>query len=724
MAQRAAVVELPLVPGALSDDTDLAAKLRVVSMDKTRSRGNRWETIKGWTPFHPTGMFPGRARAVHSYATNDGDPIVVAASESAFIAWVSVAGVFTRYDITPRWKDVWLLPSAGKVTHKTAFAPGEVEITFAVYDCATDSSTIIDHNLNIGDVVTFSNVVINTGDIAFAGTFTVTAIPTSTKFMVDCGAGTNIAMTRPFLLTMPMRAGLSNGTGDIISLRPRIPSIDNFGENAVFCFSDGSPVFTFQPTPTATEIITNGTFTGSDTGWDPPVGSGPIWTYNSNTIKSGAGDHTQDLTKKLDGGKIYEMTFQIVAFAGALFRVLIDNVDIFPQVATAPPTPANMVQTYTFRFVCPADPKFLIFRAAATGITIDNVSIMAVTKAVPINEAPQKCCALFVDGNRILNVLGSIEADGDFNAMLLRWCDIDNYREWIPDTDNVAGEMSLGKGSYAVCGAQVGERNLILTDTTAFAASFNNSGYSIRQIGQGCGAIGPNDLGVYNNRAFWASKNSFYSYDGTQVLTIECPVKDQYVGKLERYNYPKMFVWINHEYGEAWFHYPHQDDGVEVSRYLIFNYLEQGNPWSFGTWDRTCMTEAGMLKDPIGLDILDNIWRHEVGSEMPGDIVLPFIETGYVTGPTADRWLGCRRYYPDIENQIGNIRFKITGKRAPQGQNNVQAIGPLLMIPDQAKLDFVLSARQLKFRWESDSSTTNWRLGVVGLEMKADKERR
>ena len=145
MAQRAAVVELPLVPGALSDDTDLAAKLRVVAMDKTRSRGNRWETIKGWIPFHATGMFPGRARAVHSYATNDGDPIVVAASESAFIAWVSSAGVFTRYDITPLWKDAWIA-SAGppfgieSVVHKSTFNPGEVEITFKVYDCATDTS--------------------------------------------------------------------------------------------------------------------------------------------------------------------------------------------------------------------------------------------------------------------------------------------------------------------------------------------------------------------------------------------------------------------------------------------------------------------------------------------------------------------------------------------------------------------------------------------------------
>ena len=95
--------------------------------------------------------------------------------------------------------------------------------------------TIINHDLNVGDQVTFSNVV-QTGDITLTGTHTVISIPTSTKFMVDCGAGTTITISRPFTMTMPMRTGLSNGTGDIISLRPRIPSIDNFGENAVFCF--------------------------------------------------------------------------------------------------------------------------------------------------------------------------------------------------------------------------------------------------------------------------------------------------------------------------------------------------------------------------------------------------------------------------------------------------------------------------------------------------------
>ena len=420
-------------------------------MDKTRSRGNRWETIKGWTPFHATGMFPGRARAIHCYATNDGDPIVVAASESAFIAWVSVAGVFTRYDITPLWKDVWLGgPAAARVT-ATGVTPGEVEINWAPYDPATDTAVTADHDLAVGDMLTFSNVVTASGDIVLTGTFAVTAIPTSSKFRVDCGGGTTISIARPFLVTMPFRPGLSNGTGDIISLRPRIPSIDNFGENAVFCYSDGSPIFTFQPTPTASEILTNGTFTGSSTGWATPGGT---WGYSANTVTytggTTGGDVTQDIEDKLEGGRIYEMVFAVTAFTTniSVFRVIIDDVDIFPPVQAAldAATAASMVRTYTFRFVCPANPEKLIFRAdgVAVGgtVTIDNVSIKPVTKAWPINEAPQKNCALFVDGNRILNVLGSVEADGDFNSLLLRWCDMDNYREWVPDTDNVAGEMS------------------------------------------------------------------------------------------------------------------------------------------------------------------------------------------------------------------------------------------------------------------------------------------
>src|SRR4029077_11248349 len=107
--------------------------------------------------------------------------------------------------------------------------------------------------------------------------------------------------------------------------------------------------------------------------------------------------------------------------------------------------------------------------------------------ASPVSEAPQKNYGLFVDGDGILSVLGSYEADGGVNPRLLRWCGVGNYRQWVPDSSNVAGELPLGIGSYAVCGAQVGGRNLILTDDAAYGASFTNNGYNLTVIATGCG---------------------------------------------------------------------------------------------------------------------------------------------------------------------------------------------------------------------------------------------
>jgi hypothetical protein len=717
------VVELPLVPGALSDDTDLAAKLHAISMDKVRSRGNRWETIKGWSAFNASGLTAGTARGIHSYADLEGDPIVVAASESALNAWKGG----TRYDITPKWADVWL--------DKTAISTssGTSTVTWMVYTPATDTATEAPHFLQVGDSITISGFAESgAGTGVVNGTFSVATIVSPTEFtFTTTGSGSNSVV--PFTVTVALRNGLATGTGDTAATRPRVWSIDNFGENAVFCGSDGTPVFYWQAETATTEILTNGTFTGALTGWSAGTG----WTSSSNTARhsgTASADLKQDISATLEGGKTYELAFDVTTLTTNLsvFHVLIDAVDIFPQGLADPmSTFANGQRTYTFRFVAPSDPQFLIFRAngaaATNSIDIDNVSLKRLTIAHPINEAPSKNYALFVDGNRVLTVLGSVESDGDFNPTLVRWSDQDNYREWVSDTDNVAGEYPLGSGSYAVCGAPVGNSNLILTDTGAFTANFTgtSAGYSFRPLGKGCGAVGQRGLAVYGNRAFWPSRNAMYAYDGAQVLPIECPVKDQYVGMLKQYQENKTFAWMNHEYGEVWIHYPHTSDGNEVSRYLIFNAVEQGNPWSFGTWDRTCMTPAGVYANPIGIDASDNIWKHETGTSFSGTgIVVPFIKTGFVTGEAGDRWLGVRRYYPDIENQVGNILFTVTGKRLPQGQNNTQVIGPLVLIPNEDKVDFLLAARQFQFEWRSSSTTTSWRLGVVPLEMRAEKERR
>ena len=220
MPGRFANIELQLLPGALTDDTDLAAKLRAIDMDKVRFRGNRAETIKAWLAFNVSGMSSGTARGIHTYTDLDGDPIVVAASESAVNAWKGG----TRYIITPVWRDMWLDAGAhgGLPTHHP----------WIVYNPATDTGVEVPHGLAVGDV----------GDIlqcdrCQCAQWHVHHCVGPDRYHVH---GHPIAPAPPvlqqaFTCTVAFKNGLVTGTGDTFATRTRIWSIDNFGENAVMC---------------------------------------------------------------------------------------------------------------------------------------------------------------------------------------------------------------------------------------------------------------------------------------------------------------------------------------------------------------------------------------------------------------------------------------------------------------------------------------------------------
>lgn len=720
LVREAHLISLKPLAGVVSDDTELASKGRYSDADKVRFRGGLPETISGWTAFDDDTVASGKARGAHAWTTLDGKRVYAAASESAVYGWIDG----TRQTITPLWMDIWVCD-----VFTCTNASSTYTCTFKPYTVATGTTASAqDHFLQVGDSVTFSNAKQTVGSRSMNLTATITAVSGATfSFTHPSGNATSTVSTPAgdeVLLTVPFRAGLATGTGNTAAGRPRIYTMDNFGEELVFAGSDGTPIFCWQPETAYNELITSGNF-ASATGW----ALGSDWAISGAASQTGAAatNLSQAIAGVLEGGRQYEMSFTTTTFSNGTLNVFIDSVKIFPALDQS--AGGDVTQTWTFRFACPANPQNLIFTADADSgtITIDNVSVKLLSIAYPVAEAPQKNYACFVDANRILLALGTVEADGDFSATLIRWCDQENLHDWIPDTDNLAGEYPLGKGSYCVGGAVVGERNLVLTDDGAFVMSFTGSPgsvYSILPVAQACGLIGGNALASYGGKAFWASQHGFHAFDGTSVLSIECPMKDRFVNKLPDYQGNKTFAWINSEFGEVWFHYPHEDDGTEVSRYLTFAFIDEDNPWSCGTLNRTIITRAGVFEYPIGVDTSGNVWYHETGTSFSGSgITLPYIETAWLTGKDGDQWAGCRRYVPDIENQTGNIEFTIKFKRRPQGQLNTTTLGPYLCLPNQERIDFLGRGRQVKMRWESATSTTKWRLGVIGLEMLFDQER-
>jgi hypothetical protein len=721
LVSEAKLTALKLLPGVVSDDTDLAAKGRYSSADKVRFRGGKPETISGWEQFNASGIASGTARGIHAWTNLEGEPVVAVATESAVYAYING----TRTTITPVWAEVWIGGSEVDGVQSLEFDGTTVTGAWTIFTPSTGGvASPSPHYLEVGDVLTLSNLRDGSTDIVLTLTAVTDTTWTGTK---TSGTAAGSIYTDEYMVQVAFRTGVVTGTADSASERATIYSLDNFGEDLVFCRSDGSPIWRYQPELSYDELVTDGDFgAGAADTW--AYGTGWALTAGEAVKTAGVSSNlSQAISGVLEGGRIYEMVFTTSSFTAGTLNTFIDSIKIFPQIDAD--NDADPTRTWTFRFTCPASPTNLIFTASSTcNVNIDNVSITLVDVATPIQTAPLQNYACFVDANRILVALGTVEVDGDFSAMTLRWSDQENAADWVPDTDNLAGDFPLGKGNYLVGGKVVGERNLIWTDDGVYTMVFNGSPgsvYSIVPLADGCGLLGAHSVGVYSGKAFWMSRNGFHASDGAQVLAIDCPVRDLVFSKLAQYQENKTFGWMNIPYGEVWFHYADSDDdNTEISHYVSYAFLEKDNPWSCGTLDRTCMVRAGTFNNPIGVSVDGSIWYHEKGMEFLGADILPFVETAYLTGEDGDQWTGCRRYVPDFDRQVNPIQFTVTFKRRPQGQYNTTVLGPFIIREGQEKVDFMGRGRQMKLRWQSDNYITRWRHGVVGLEMLFQQERK
>jgi hypothetical protein len=118
------------------------------------------------------------------------------------------------------------------------------------------------------------------------------------------------------------------------------------------------------------DVLTNGTFTGSATGWT--LGTG--WAYSANTVVKNA-DGTGTLTQALTGltiGSVYVLTYTISAWTVGT---------ITPSMPTAAYTYNNRVAngTYQETFIATATTETLTFTPSNTArFTIDTISLKKV----------------------------------------------------------------------------------------------------------------------------------------------------------------------------------------------------------------------------------------------------------------------------------------------------------------------------------------------------------
>ncbi len=344
-------------------------------------------------------------------------------------------------------------------------------------------------------------------------------------------------------------------------------------------------------------------------------------------------------------------------------------------------------------------------------------------QATVITNAPTVNHGIFVAMPQRQIVAWGSTFTGIHDPLLIRWCDIENYNDWIGTVTNQAGSYRLPRGSKIVMGIQGPQQGLIWTDLAVWAMQYTGQPYvyGFNEIATGCGLIGRKAAGSMNGIVYWMSQSQFFQLAGDGVKPIRCPIWDVIFQDLDTDNLDKIRIAPNSRFGEVSWYYPTKDTG-EVNKYVKYNVIL--DQWDFGTLARTAWINQSVFGPPIGAAPNRYIYQHETSVDADGQPMTSNFKTGYFAVSDADvkqfvdqvwpdmKW----GYYNDTQNANVNLTFYVADY---PGQTPI-VYGPYSLTQTTQFISPRFRARLMSIEIGSNDIGSFWRLGNMRYRTQPD----
>ena len=346
-------------------------------------------------------------------------------------------------------------------------------------------------------------------------------------------------------------------------------------------------------------------------------------------------------------------------------------------------------------------------------------------RATLISASPTATNYIVVSPNdRHLIALGTNEfGTGNYQPMLVRWSDQNDYNNFTPSVSSTSGENLLADGTE-ILGA-VRSRNAIniWTDNSIWLMQFVGPPFTFKfqQMGTNCGLIGPHAGVDYDGRSVWMGRDNFYMFDG-QVRNLDCTVRKYVFDRLNIDQSDKVYAGVNSEFKEVIWLYPSNEGAnEECDSYVIWSPDE--NYWTYGTAIWTTWDDKVAFDNIITTGNNSYIFDNEPTDIFTGDgaALTSYIESADFDIEDGDVIMFMDRIIPDFEINDGNITMEVTGQSFPV--NGATTKGPFSISKTTQKVDFRLRGRQARVRVSCDSQGTSWRYGSIRLAMQPDGRR-
>lgn len=365
----------------------------------------------------------------------------------------------------------------------------------------------------------------------------------------------------------------------------------------------------------------------------------------------------------------------------------------------------------------------------ATGTPFQPIYVWPPSQAFAsvIANAPPVNDGVFVAmPQRQLVAWGSTQT-GIQDPLLVSWCDVNNFNQWIPLVINQAGSYRIPKGSKIVGALQGPQQGFIWTDVDCWAMQYIGPPlvYGFNEIGTGCGLIGRKAAGSFNGSVFWMGPAQFYVIPPAGGVTpLPCPIWDQVFQNLDQNNLRKIRFAANSRFGEVQWFYPSASGGTgEVDSYVKYNtYL---GVWDYGTLGRSAWVDQSVLGPPVGADpVSDLLFQHEISNDADGQAMNSFFRSGYYSISEGDLQTFVDLVWPDMkwgqlsQSQTANVQITFYVANYP-GDTPV-AFGPYTVTQATQYFNTGFRGRLVSVQIGSTDMGSFWRTGAIRYRFAPD----
>jgi len=328
------------------------------------------------------------------------------------------------------------------------------------------------------------------------------------------------------------------------------------------------------------------------------------------------------------------------------------------------------------------------------------------------------------------------------DPMLVRWCDVGDFTNWIASSTNQAGSYRIPTGSKIVAGIQGPQQGLLWTDLDLWAMQYVGTPfiYSFNKIGSNCGAVSRHCVGQLNGAVYWMSQRQFFMSMGSGPQPIPCPIFDVIFQNINQNYLSKVACGVNSQFNEITWYYP-SSSSTENDSYVKYNVQTQ--QWDFGTLGRTAWIDQSVLGPPIGAGSDTYIYQHEKGNDAASGTtttaMLSSFQTGYFQLAEGENLVFVDQIWPDMKwgtysgNQNATVYLTIyytnyatdtatspsTSYYSGSPSNTVSSV-TFPMTQSTEYISCRIRARFMAFSLSSQDVGTFWRLGGVKYRFQVD----